>query len=107
LSYRIEWVPEAARELKEMFAARDQQRIRAKIKDIANNLPQSLGLNTVNILREAYVPATAQDAYEVRIGSGYRAAFWLFPEEERLLVYLAGTHDYANSRFITASRSRG
>jgi mRNA-degrading endonuclease RelE of RelBE toxin-antitoxin system len=106
LIYEIEWLPEAARELKDMFSAKDQRRIRTKIKHIANNIPHSLELKTVSRLEGANLPAAAQDAYEVKIGRGYRAAFWFFLEEEKLTVYLVGTHDYTNSRFLSASDSR-
>lgn len=105
--YSVEWHPESENELRQMFTPDSQRQLIRKVLFIAAGIPQSLELKTVSRLRGTHVPSTAQGAYELRIGSGYRAAFWLFPEEERLLVYLVGTHDYANRRFMSASRNRG
>ena len=106
MAYRVEWHSEAARELGQMFSARDQRRVISKVEDTAAGLPQSLELKTVSRLRGAQLPPGAQGAYELRIGRGYRVAFVLFAETQTLRVYLAGTHDYANRLFLSALESR-
>ena len=102
----MEWHPEAARELEQMFSARDQRRIISKVEYTAAGLPQSLELKTVSRLRGARLPQGAQGAYELRIGRGYRVAFMLFAETETLWVYLAGTHDYVKRLFLSALERR-
>ena len=90
----------------DMFSARDRQRLRDKVRDVAANIPESLNLKTVSRLRGAQLAPGVQGAYELRIGSGYRVGFLLLPESSTLKVYLAGTHDYANKNFLSALERR-
>ena len=84
-----------------MFSKRDQRAIFAKLRHIAENLPSSLRLRTVNRLLGAILSEEGAEAYELRVGSGYRAAFVLFHARQLMLVYMVGTHDYANRNFLS------
>jgi hypothetical protein len=105
LVYRVEILVETRDELRSMLSRKEQEQIISKLRHIANNIPASLKLRGVTLLKGTQTRLSqfgADAAYEVRIGSGHRAAFVVFEEQALIVVYMVGTHDYANKIFLQA-----
>ncbi len=105
MAYRVVFLAPAIEELRRFFPERERRRITRKIHDIADKAPDSFKLRTVTYLKgaEADLAQIGGDAaYEVKIGSGYRAAFVVFENQQLIIVYLAADHDYANRLFLSA-----
>ena len=103
--YRVVLLAEAREELRRFFPSRERERITRKIRHIANNVPNSFNLRGITYLKGAETDLSrigGDAAYEVRIGSGYRAAFVVFNNRQLIIVYLAASHDYANELFLQA-----
>ncbi|MCH8087524.1 MAG: hypothetical protein IIC81_06685 [Chloroflexi bacterium] len=104
MGYRVEFREETEEELN-VFSHKHRRALINKIRHVADNLPQSLRLKTVQPIRGA--PADmAGRLFELDVGSGPRVAFVLYEEQKLLVVYLIGTHDYAKANYLRAAERR-
>ena len=106
MDYRLDYLVVAQDEIEDMFSKKDQRVITRKLSKIAAGIPDTLKLKTVTQLTGASLPEDNAEAFELRIGSGHRAAFVLYHDYRLMLVYMTGTHDYANRLFLEALETR-
>ena len=105
MAYSVSWLAETEQELRR-FSRRFQSTIINKVTNIADNVPTSLRLRSVQIIRGQETLRLNGVLYELDVGSGPRVAFLLDVERERLIVYLVGTHDYCKENYLAAAADR-
>ena len=106
MAYRVEWRTEAQEELRSQFSKKHQRAVIRKVEHFAANLPASLGLKTVQPIRNAPPRPDGGRAFELDIGAGPRAALVVFEPSQKVVVYLVGGHDYAYSHYLSALERR-
>ena len=106
MDYEVDWLEEVEEELKRFFSKRFQGAIIRKVDHIAANLPLSLSLRSVQPVKGQSTLEITGQLFELDIGSGARAAFVLYTDPNRLVVYLVGHHDYAQSNYLRAAQER-
>jgi mRNA-degrading endonuclease RelE of RelBE toxin-antitoxin system len=105
LHYQVEWRTETIDEMK-VFSKDFQKAIRHKVEHVANNIPSSLKLRSVQPIRDQEQISVGGTLYELDIGSGPRVAFVVDNETSTLTVYMVGTHDYAYSNYLKLALKR-
>ena len=105
MAYNVEWLPETESELR-VFDRRFRKAIINKVEHIAQNLPTSLTLRTIQRIRGQAALGFIGTLFELDVGSGPRVAFRLDEERELLMVYLVGNHDYCRDNYLRAAEDR-
>ena len=105
MACEIAWHEGAVEELA-IFPMNLRRTIVRKIEHIAANIPGSLRLKSVQPVKEQQALSLQGRLYELDIGRGIRAAFVLSDDQEHLVVYLVGNHDYALENYLKAAEER-
>lgn len=90
----------------QLFSKRFQRIIRDKIKKVADSLPVSLRLNSVQPIRNQEELGFRDELYELDVGKGPRVAFVLYRDRQLMVIYMIGTHDYAMQNYLKLASER-
>lgn len=105
MQYQVEWHEATLDEFKN-FSKKFRDTIRDKIKHIADNLPASLKLRSIQPIRDQDLLPLTGTLYELDIASGAKAAFVVDDDRKVLIVYMVGKHDYAYSNYTYLAKER-
>lgn len=105
MNYQVEWHPATVDDLK-VFSPRFRKTIKRKVENIANNIPVSLKLRTVTLIKGQDTIAVRGTLYELDIASGEKVAFSIEDDKKILTVYMVGKHEYAYSNYLRAASER-
>ena len=105
MAYSVVWLSETESELR-VFSHRFQRTIISKVTNVAQNLPTSLNLRTIQRIRGQQTLGFEGTLFELDVGAGPRVAFRLDEERELLIVYLVGNHDYCRDNYLRAAENR-
>jgi len=105
LKYQVEWKPGTLDEMK-VFQKRFRQTIIRKIQTIADDIPTSLKLRSVQPVKGQDMINVDDHLYELDIASGQKAAFAINDEKKILIVYMVGNHEYACANYLKLASER-